>query len=124
MVLSNGKQDLAKIIGKAILYASISFAIASCAMSSVFSVRNFTKDQRTLDNGVCALRDYMMIGIVWAIGTTLILYSSAKLTGAIAAVVMNAAIMAWIWWTYQKAFKECADKHKLEVPGLFEAKCS
>jgi hypothetical protein len=88
-MIGKKKPDLPLIIGDAILYSSISFAIGSVAMSSVYSIRNFTKDQRTLDNGVCAFKDYLVIALVWAIGVTLILYSTAKMRGLIAALVSN-----------------------------------
>ena len=44
-----------KLIGKSILFASMQFAIGSVEMSSKFSVKNFSKDQDTLQNAADAL---------------------------------------------------------------------
>ena len=51
------------------------FAIGSVEMSSKFSVRNFSKDQETLQNAADALADYLRIGIMWTIGVTVLFYA-------------------------------------------------
>ena len=66
------KKNAFYILGKAILMASMQFAIGSVEMSSKFSVKNFSKDQRTLDNAIKALKDYMIIGSLWMLGTSMI----------------------------------------------------
>ena len=47
---SNSTNLMPKLIGKSILFASMQFAIGSVEMSSKFSVKNFSKDQDTLQN--------------------------------------------------------------------------
>ena len=54
-----------EMLGEAILLASMQFAIGSVEMSSKFSVKNFSKDQDTLQNAADALSDYMKIGLMW-----------------------------------------------------------
>ena len=61
-----------KMIGEAILLASIQFSIGSVEMSSKFSVKNFSKDQETLQNAADALSDYLKIGIFWTIGVAIL----------------------------------------------------
>jgi hypothetical protein len=52
------------IIGKAILFASLQFAIGSVEMSSKFSVKNFATDQTTLQNAANALSDYLIVSLI------------------------------------------------------------
>ena len=61
------KKSIVTITGKAILFASMQFAIGSVEMSSKFSVKNFSNDQATLQNAADALSDYLKISIVYSI---------------------------------------------------------
>ena len=109
-----------KLIGKSILFASMQFAIGSVEMSSKFSVKNFSKDQDTLQNAADALSDYLIIGLLWTIGTCLIFYSNYKWNGVILNTVINFAIMYWIYWSYIKSFKSACDKYGLQQPIMFK----
>jgi hypothetical protein len=113
------KRSTFYIIGKAILFASMQFAIGSVEMSSKFSVKNFSKDQDTLDNAADALSDYILIGCLWTIGTSLIFTANYGWLGAFWNIVSNIAIILWIYISYMKAFKDASDKYKLEMPKLF-----
>lgn len=106
---------VAKVIGKAIMLASIQSAIASVEMSSKFSVLNFSKDQQILQNAANALSSYLIIGIVWMIGTILVLYSSYGMLGFIAGVLCNMAIIAWTTISYTRAFKIAVLKRDKEI---------
>jgi hypothetical protein len=96
------------------------FAIGSVEMSSKFSVKNFAKDQDTLQNAADALSDYLIIGLLWTIGTCLIFYSNYKWNGVIINTVINFAIMYWIYWSYIKSFKSASDKYNLSDPIMFK----
>ena len=109
-----------KVIGKAILFASMQFAIGSVEMSSKFSVKNFSKDQATLQNAADALSDYILIGLFWTIGTSLVFYASYGMMGLIANVAANVGIVAWIYFSYMAAFKMAVDANKLQMPVLFK----
>ncbi len=107
-----------KMLGEAILHSSIQFAIGSVEMSSKFSVKNFSKDQETLQNAADALSDYMKIGIIWTIGVTIVLNCNYGLAGAITGILSNALIMIWIYISYDKAFKSATEKYKLQMPKI------
>jgi len=109
-----------KLIGKSILFASMQFAIGSVEMSSKFSVKNFSKDQDTLQNAADALSDYLIIGLLWTLGTCLIFYSNYKWNGVILNTIINFAIMYWIYWSYIKSFKSACDKYGLQQPIMFK----
>ncbi len=107
-----------KMIGEAILLASIQFSIGSVEMSSKFSVKNFSKDQETLQNAADALSDYLKIGIFWTIGVAILEFSNYGALGAITAVIANLLIMVWVYVSYLQSFKIASDKYKLEKPHV------
>ena len=97
----------------AILLASIQFSIGSVEMSSKFSVKNFSKDQKTLQNAADSLCDYLKIAFIWTLGVTLLLYSKYKLIGLITGIVTNAIVTLWIYISYMTAFKSASE----QIPG-------
>lgn len=103
--------DQMKMIGEAILYSSMQFAIGSVEMSSKFSVKNFCKDEETLQNASDALRDYMIIGTVWTIGVCMFLYASFGMEGLYAGLITNLVIMIWIYTSYIKSFESAQKKY-------------
>ena len=105
-----------KMVGEAILYSSIQFAIGSVEMSSKFSVKNFSKDIETLNNAIDALYDYMKIAIIWTIGVSMLLYSSYGIKGLLSGLVANLVIILWIYLSYLEAFKLAANKYGLNYP--------
>lgn len=105
-------------LGKSILLASISFSIGSVEMSSKFSVKNFSKDQETLQNAADALMDYMKIGTLWAAGCMLVMYAKYGNEGLLYSAIMNAVILAWVYISYKKAFQSATEKYKLVMPAL------
>jgi hypothetical protein len=117
---SHGKNaTLAKVIGQAILLASIQASLGSVLMSSRFSVLSFAKDQDTLQRAADALSSYLAIGSIWAAGTILILYAEFGIRGLIAAIICNILMIGWIFWDYWRAFQEASNRHGLDMPILF-----
>lgn len=112
-------RDTAKLIAKAIFYASIQASIGSVEMSSKFSVKNFSKDQATLDNAADALKNYIWIAGVWTVGTILTLYASYGVPGIIVGFLANAIMMGWIIVSYIMAFQDAATKYNLKMPQIF-----
>ena len=88
-------------------------------MSSKFSVMNFSKDQETLQRAADALKSYIIIAVVWTIGTILALYASYGWCGAWVGLAANAVMMGWIIISYVRAFAEAAKRYNLEVPVVF-----
>jgi hypothetical protein len=112
----SSNNDIYKIIGEAIIFASIQFSIGSVEMSSKFSVMNFSKDQETLQNAAYALTDYLRIAFLWIIGTSLVMYSNFSNTGLFINIITNAIIVGWIVYSYHICFQKAAEKYKLEYP--------
>ena len=111
---------LMKVVGKAILFASMQFAIGSVEMSSKFSVKNFSKDQETLQNAADALSDYMIIGLFWTVGTSFVFFASYGYEGLAANLLANFGILLWIYASYINAFKQAASANNLKMPKMFK----
>jgi hypothetical protein len=112
-------KELARIVAKAIFYSSIQASLGSIEMSSKFSVMNFSKDQETLQRAADALRSYIIIAVVWTVGTILALYASYGWCGAWVGLAANAVMMGWIIISYIKAFGEAAKRYNLKNPTVF-----
>lgn len=117
----NREVNLPKLVGKAILLASISSSLGAIEMSSRFSVLNFSKDQETLQNAANALTSYIAVATFWAIGTMLVLYTNYGWLGMALGLFFNGIIMGWIIVSYKKAFTSAAKKYNLQEPKLFQS---
>jgi hypothetical protein len=78
---------------------------------------NFAKDQETLQNAAYALSDYLKIALLWAIGTSLIMYSNFSNYGLIVNIIINCVIVGWIVYSYHICFQHAAKKYNLEYPN-------
>jgi len=116
------KRGIVPIMGKAILFASMQFAIGSVEMSSKFSVKNFSKDQTTLQHAADALSDYIFIGVIWTLGTCMMFYGNYGMKGALVNLITNFIIMSWIIVSYRRAFTYACESSELEMPKLFRRK--
>ena len=113
------QNDTLKMIGEAIILASIQFSIGSVEMSSKFSVKNFAKDQETLQSAAVALGEYMKIAMIWTIGIAILLYLNFGIHGAIYALVSNFIVVYWIYSSYVNSFNHAIKKYNLKKPKIF-----
>lgn len=107
-----------ELFGEAVLLASMQFAIGSVEMSSKFSVKNFSKDQETLQNAADALSDYLRIAVFWTIGLSVLFWARYDLVGIAMALVTNLLIVAWIYYSYVYAFEIAAKAYNLQMPKV------
>lgn len=107
-----------KLMGNAILLASIQASIGSVEMSSKYSVINFSKDQTTLQGAADALTGYLFIGTIWMIGSLLINYGQYGWSGFFASLVANLVIMGWIVLSYVQAFNISVKRYGLKFPKI------
>lgn len=110
--------DHLALVGEVILLASMQFSIGSVEMSSKFSVKNFSKDQETLQNGADALMDYVRIGLIWTFALSLLFFSRHGIVGFILCCLANVSIMLWIYCSYIHAFKMAMKKYNLKYPSI------
>jgi hypothetical protein len=117
--LGDNRNGLVAIIGTAILFASLQFSVASVEMSSKYSVKNFSKDQTTLQHAADALTDYIYIGTLWTVGTSMMAWGSHGAVGCLITLSANVVIMGWIILSYLKTFKYACTTHSLCMPNMF-----
>jgi Zn-dependent protease with chaperone function len=87
-------------------------------MSSKFSVKNFSKDQETLQNAADALSDYLRIAAVWTIGLSVLFYARYDSTGVVMSLITNLLIVAWIYYSYLHSFEIAAKSYGLQIPTV------
>jgi hypothetical protein len=114
----NIDKEYYELFGEAVLLASMQFAIGSVEMSSKFSVKNFSKDQETLQNAADALADYMRIAIMWTIGLSMLFYAKYGRLGFIMSIITNTLIVAWIYYSYINAFTIAMVNNNLKQPTI------
>jgi hypothetical protein len=110
--------SLANIIGEALILSSIQSSLGSVEMSSKFSIMNFAKDQNTLDNAQKALNSYILIALLWTIGTSLVLYTQFSIKGVISGIIANGIILVWIVVSYRTSFKKASEQYNLKMPSF------
>ena len=112
---------ISKIIGESLILAVAQLSLGSVELSSKYSVMNFSKDQATLQAASNSLTSYVVIGILWAIGSSLLLYSQFGMTGLLCGLTTNFSLMIWIVWSYMYSFKRAAETYGLEYPKMFHS---
>src|SRR5436189_1415940 len=113
-IMGNNKgTNWSKIVGTSLLLSATQASIGSIELSSRFSVKNFSKDQETLQNAADALKQYLVVAFVWTLGTVLVMYSQEGKQGALCVLLFNLMYIAWIYISYQNAFRDAALKYKL-----------
>lgn len=113
-------KSFAALIGQSIFLSGLTFAIASMEMSSRYSVENFSKDQKTLQNAMNALCTFIIIGTVWALAVIGVLYAEYGMKGIIVGVITNLVFMGWIVFSYLWTFKRTANTYGLQMPNFFD----
>jgi len=117
-MVNESNKKIFEMLGDGCLFSSIQFSIGSVIMSSKFSILNFSTDQKTLQNGADALMEYIKISILWTLGVVMLMYSKFGLAGGITGLILNGAIIAWIYYSYVNAFRICTVKNNLHMPKL------
>jgi hypothetical protein len=113
------KNKFWKMLGNAILLASIQASIGSVEMSSKFSVVNFSKDQETLQGAADALTGYLLIAFVWTIGSAMISYGQYSWAGLFTSLVANIVLVGWIYFSYLHSFNVAKIKYGLKFPKVW-----
>jgi hypothetical protein len=115
---SQKQHEYFELFGEAVLLASMQFAIGSVEMSSKFSVKNFSKDQDTLQNAADALSDYLRIAVFWTIGLCILFWARYSIVGILMALITNLLIVSWIYYSYINSFEIAAKTHNLQMPTV------
>ena len=114
------KNTMSKILGKAILLASLQSVFASIELSNKISIVLVTKDQETLQKVADSVTMYIIFAFFWALGTCMLLYSSYGLCGFFIGLITNLIVVSLLVYSYLSSIKKLSKKYNLEFPKLFE----
>ena len=103
------------LIGEAIILSSIQLSLSCIEMSPKCVIREFTKDQDSLQNAIDALSDYIKIATIWTLFITILFYARHDKIGALIALIINILIMTWIYYTYNKTIEKVAKTNNLTM---------
>jgi hypothetical protein len=106
------------LLGECMLLSSMNFSIGSVEMSSKFSVKNFSKDQQTLNNASEALYQFLKIAAIWSISLAILFYAKHGIYGFILTLIANFVIVYWIYDSYIDAFEHARKMYNLEMPTM------
>lgn len=108
-----------EIIGEAVLLASVQIGLFTIEMSSKFEIMN-TQSQSVLQGAADSLSSYMVIGIIWTIGSVFLLYGQFGIPGIVAGLLANIVFILWIVIGYLRVFSYVSKNSNLKYPRLFQ----
>jgi hypothetical protein len=111
----------AKLIGEAVLLASVNWTLSGNEMASRFNILSWSKDPGVLQRAADALTGYCVLATIWMIGSALILYSQWGRRGFVVGLVANLVAILWTVWTYKRTFRAAAQLHNQPEPTLWSS---
>lgn len=113
-------KDFFKVMGKAIMYASIQAVFASIEISTKVAMVSVSRDQVTLQKCADSLTHYIVMAIFWTIGSVSLLYSGHGMIGFWWGLIANLVVVLWLIFNYLNIFKKACEKYNLTYPKLFD----
>lgn len=107
-----------KIAGKVLVSATVQLSLGSLELPSRFMIRTFTRTQEAVDATVSEMYSYIVIGLLWTIGTTILMYVQHYYIGAVLNMTVNLLAMWWIIYRRYSVLVETATKYGLQVKSL------
>lgn len=111
---------LTKIISKSILLATILFALSNVEIGSKLQVLTSIEDQEELQLSADSLSTFILIGIIWTIGSSLLMYSYYQIQGFLVCFVINLIFLGYIYNSFIKIFRKISKSNNLEFPNIFK----
>lgn len=106
-------------LGQALVFAAVQPALASMEMSSRFDIVNSANSQRSLEQAARDLRSFMVISIIWAVGSTLVMFFQFSWRGALINFIGQVLIMYWIYSNFRTAIVNQAKRRHLNIPPVW-----
>ena len=108
------------LLGKILVTSVVQISLASIEIPSKLLIRTQITTQEYADAFITELQAYIIIGAVWAIGTSLLVYVSHYHFGALLNLVLNLLIMYWIVSRHYRVYLENVRKYQLHTISLFD----
>ena len=107
-----------KIAGKVLVSATVQLSLGSLELPSRFMIRSLIRTQEAVDATISEMYSYIVIGLLWAIGTTILMYVQHYYAGAVANILVNLLCIWWIVYRRYTVLVETAAKYGLQVKSL------
>lgn len=85
-----------EVLGKVIANAAFQATLGNLELPSRLLISKLVTTQDDVAIFFSSIQGYITVGILWAIGTTLLMYVMHEYTGAILNLVLQLAAMIWI----------------------------
>jgi hypothetical protein len=86
----------AELLGKIFVTTAVQASLGSLELPSRMLLRKFVKTQEDVDAFKDEIYGYIFIGGIWAIGTTILMYTMHEYIGAIINLIFQIIAMMWI----------------------------
>ena len=110
---------VAKVIGMAIVVASVHAAISGVELPQQFLVKMMVKTQEDLQEAADSFAVYTMIATIWTVGSTILMIAEYGVPGVVAGLLANAIVYVWMFTEYKLLFDGIQKKFNLKPPKFF-----
>lgn len=108
-----------ELIGKVLVTTTVQLSLGSLELPSRLLIYNTATSQEAADFIIGEFHTYMLIGGLWTVGTSILLYLSHLHIGALLNSLFNISAMAWIIHRRYSALVANAKKYNFTVRNLF-----
>jgi hypothetical protein len=107
-----------EIIGKVLVTSAMQATFGNLELPSRILMRNFITTQEDADAFISEVYGYLMIGGLWAIGTTFLMFVMHQYLGAILNMIFQLVAMNWIISRRYAVYISTAKKHNLQTKSI------
>jgi len=107
-----------QLMGTVLVNTAVQASLGSLELPNRVIIRNFITTQNALDSFGKEIQGYLLIGGLWAIGSTMLMYVMHQPLGAIINLFFQMAAMLWIIYRRYDVLAENADKYKLHLKSM------
>ena len=108
-----------ELLSKVLVVAAVQATLGCLELSSRLFLSKFVTTQRDVDIFINEIHGYMIMGSVWAITTTIVMYQMHEVEGAIINIIVQLLAMAWIIHRKYSVVKDNVEKYNLSTPSIF-----
>ncbi len=105
-------------IGEAMFLAIVQITLVGNEATSLYAASTQTNTQKDLDGLAAGIKHYLIVGIVWTIATSLIMYAKAGTNGVLLVILLNILVMAYILLRFRSIVRQVAIAKNLQEPPL------
>jgi hypothetical protein len=110
----------ATLIGKVLVNTAMQATLGNLELPSRLLLRNFTNTQGDADSFIDATHGYILIGGIWTLGTTILMYVMHEHVGALLNLLFQLLAMTWIISRRYSVYIANVQQYNLKSKSLFD----